>query len=97
MKKIKSLLGLCLILSLVMIGFPVSTVTAYAQENNVVVTHEMLGDNDITEVVRLTSRVVEVEDGAFSGLTALKKFVLIATINIMPRVMGVCITKIIRF
>lgn len=73
MKKIKSLLGLCLILSLIMIGFPVSTVTAYAQENGVVVTHEMLGDNNTTEVVRLTSRVIEVEDGAFSGLTALKE------------------------
>lgn len=73
MKKIKSLLGLCLILSLVMIGFPVSTVTAYAQENGVVVTHEMLGDNNTTEVVRLTSRAIEVEDGAFSGLTALKE------------------------
>lgn len=73
MKKIRSLLGLCLILSLIMIGFPVGTVTAYAQENGVVVTHEMLGDNNTTEVVRLTSRVVEVEDGAFSGLTALKE------------------------
>ena len=72
MKKIKSLLGLCLILSLIMIGFPVST-TAHAQESGIVVTHEMLGDNNTTEIVRITNRVVEIEDGAFSGLTALKE------------------------
>jgi hypothetical protein len=33
----------------------------------------MLGDNNTTKIVRITNRVVEIEDGAFSGLTSLKE------------------------
>ena len=78
MKKIKLLLKLCLILSLIIIGAPASATTVYAKENSTVVTHktlthEILGDNNTTEIVRLTSKVIKVEDGAFSGLTALKE------------------------
>lgn len=73
MKKIKLLLTLCLILSLIIIGTPASTTMAYAKENGIVVTHKTFGDNNTTEIVRLTNKVIKVEDGAFSGLTALKE------------------------
>ena len=49
-----------------------NNVTVYA-EDQITLTREMLGDNNTLQVVRLTKRVVDVEDGAFSGLTALKE------------------------
>jgi len=71
MKKKKSLLGLLLVLALVMAWFP--TDIAHAQGNGVKVTRQMIGDNNTITVVRITNKVVEIEDGAFSGLKALKE------------------------
>lgn len=47
-------------------------INVYA-DDQIIVTHDMLGDNNSLQVVRLTKRVVNIEDGAFSGLTALKE------------------------
>ena len=68
MKKIKTLLGILLALGII-IAF---TNYVYA-EDQVTVTRAMMGDDNTTQVVRLTKRVVNVEDGAFSGMTALKE------------------------
>lgn len=68
MKKVKSLLGILLTLGII-IAF---TNYVYA-EDQVTVTRAMMGDDNTTQVVRLTKRVVNVEDGAFSGMTALKE------------------------
>ncbi len=69
MRRPESLFWVLLVLSLVIIGL---TVPVYA-DDQITVTHDMLGDNNSLQVVRITKRVVNIEDGAFSGLTALKE------------------------
>ncbi len=60
---------LLIVLSFVIISL---NINVYA-DDQITVTHDMLGDNNSLQVVRITRRVVNIEDGAFSGLTALKE------------------------
>lgn len=73
MKRIRFLIGLCIALALLFVSVPI---TAYAQDNGIVVTRESIGNNNVTQTVRITNRVVEIQDGAFSGLTALKQIIV---------------------
>ena len=69
--------GFVSILVAVMLGtitlFPCRTYAEGSAKESVYLTHEMLGDNSETEIVRLTRRVTGIEDGAFSGLVSLKE------------------------
>lgn len=75
MKKIRVLLAL--LIAFVIIGTGTDSNTfAYAQCDKVIVTHDLVGDNDYIESVHISNKVIEIEDGAFSGLTALKEIVV---------------------
>lgn len=69
LKKTRLVVGLFIMFSLVILSV---NEKVYAEEQ-IRLTREMLGDNNTLLVVRLTRRVVDIEDGAFSGLTALKE------------------------
>jgi hypothetical protein len=75
MKKIRVLLALLIAFAIIIIGSDSNTF-AYAQDDNVIVTHDLVGDNDYIERVHISNKVIEIEDGAFSGLTTLKEIVV---------------------
>lgn len=71
MKRIKRIIGLLctvLLLSVFMCDIP-----TYAQESGIVVTPDTLGSDDSIYVIRITNKVVEIEDGSFSNLVNLRE------------------------
>lgn len=52
-----------------------SNITSYANES-VNVTKEMIGNDSSIHVVRITNKVVSIEDGSFSGLTGLQEIIV---------------------
>ena len=70
MKKIKQMLSvLCVALSLSLFVYDIPT---YAQEG-IVVTPDTLGSDDSIYVVRITNKVIEIQDGSFSNLVNLRE------------------------
>lgn len=71
MKKITKFIGLLCVA--VLLSVFICNTSAYAQDDKIIVTPDTLGSNDSIYVVRITKRVVEIQDGSFANLTHLRE------------------------